>query len=169
MGRWERRGAGLRRDEPDRRALRWGIGRAPVPAPGGAVERRRLPEQCVPPNPSPRRVAPAGRRWLIAPVLRPRAGGSVAERPWTIRCFRCSRELFVEENYSSFTYNCAPCQEELWKGKQSLNVPAEVVWAEGALKERVDARHLRTAHLSGTKYLAFMPLLDPKKASAVSL
>jgi threonine synthase len=93
----------------------------------------------------------------------------VAERPWTVRCFRCNRELFIESDYASFTYNCAPCQEELWKGKQNLNVPAEVVWAPDALKERVDAKQVRNAPLTGTKYLSFQPLTDPKKASAVTL
>ncbi len=93
----------------------------------------------------------------------------MAERPWTIRCFRCGTELFNEAEYASFTYNCATCQDELWHGKQNLNVPAEVVWAEGALKERVDRRQMLSAPLSGTKYLPFMPLTDPRKASAVTL
>jgi len=93
----------------------------------------------------------------------------MVEPAWTVRCFRCGRELFNESDYSTFTYSCASCQEELWKGKQNLNVPAEVVWAPGALKERVDRRHMLSHPLSGTKYLPFMPLLDPRKASAVTL
>jgi threonine synthase len=93
----------------------------------------------------------------------------VAERAWTVRCFRCGRELFNEDDYATFTYNCDKCQEELWHGKQNLNVPAEVVWSPEALKARIDRRAMQNAPLTGTKYLPFMPLEDPKKATAVTL
>ena len=93
----------------------------------------------------------------------------MAERPWTIHCYRCGRELFNESDYSTFTYNCAKCQEELWPGGAHLNVPAEVVWNEGALRQRVDRRAFLGTAVSGTKYLPFMPLLDPKKAAAITL
>ena len=93
----------------------------------------------------------------------------VAERSWTIRCFRCGCELFDESDYSTFTYNCAKCQEELWPKASQLNVPAEVVWEKGALAHRVERKTMASAPIAGTKYLPFMPLTDPKKAAAVSL
>jgi threonine synthase len=77
--------------------------------------------------------------------------------------------LFNEDDYSTFTYSCATCAEELWKGSAGLNVPAEVEWAEGALRARVERRAFSMTPVSGTKYLPFMPLVDPRKASAVTL
>jgi hypothetical protein len=64
----------------------------------------------------------------------------VPERPWTICCNRGARELFVESDSTSFTSRSAGCQEELWPGKQCLNLTAEVVWKPGAFAARVDRR-----------------------------
>jgi threonine synthase len=93
----------------------------------------------------------------------------VAEKPWTIRCFRCSKELFREDDYSTFTYHCADCHDQLYPDDPTMHVPAEVVWEEGALAKRVDRRGFGTGAVLGTKYLPFMPLHDPAKAAAVSL
>jgi len=77
--------------------------------------------------------------------------------------------LFNEDDYSTFTYSCEKCAEELWKGSSGLGVPAEVVWAEGALRARVNRREMNAVAVSGTKYLGLMPLADPRKAAAVTL
>jgi len=93
----------------------------------------------------------------------------VAESLWTIRCFRCGRELFVEADYATFTYHCADCKASLYPNDPLMHVPAEVVWSEGALASRIERRPFSSGAVQATKYLPLMPLHDPKKAAAVSL
>lgn len=93
----------------------------------------------------------------------------MAPPAWTIRCFRCGRELFVESDYSTYTYHCAECKAKLYPDDPIMSVPAEVVWEEGALAARLDRRAYASEAILGTKYLPLMPLHDPVKAAAVSL